>query len=147
MNIDALRKRCTPYHGLNLSEPEAVELLNMAAKLQSEREESVANKRAYLDLCEAAGAYRDDRMRSHAEIKSSVEYTRRLRDAIDELRQEEGEAVQIPNDNADFDGPNNVVIWHRDFEDDAGTSFTGKTVLECLENAVAARSKLKEAMR
>jgi hypothetical protein len=70
---------------------------------------------------------------------------RRTVKAIDTLREQEGEAVQIPNDNPDFGGPNCVIIWHRDFGDDEGVRFPGDTLLECLEKAVAARSKLRGA--
>ena len=69
------------------------------------------------------------------------ERNRRIVSAIEQLTQEEGQAVTIPNPNPDFGGPNNVITCYRDFEDDEGTSFTGDSLLECLEKAVSAQVK------
>ena len=65
-------------------------------------------------------------------------------DAIDELRSEEGDCVTILCDNPDFHGPNNAVVCCGGWTDWEDRRFSGDTLLEALQAAVAAKDTPNE---
>ena len=84
------------------------------------------------------------------ELESQITALRRdheIVEVLNALRENEGEAVHIPNPNPDFGGPAQVITVYRDFDDDDGTAFTSgpefqgmdESLLDCLRKAVVAR--------
>ena len=71
---------------------------------------------------------------------------RSILDAIDELRAEECSSVEIVNDNPDFGGPKNLVNvmgeWTK--TEYNPVAFTGESLADCLQKAVAAKRKALE---
>lgn len=59
--------------------------------------------------------------------------------AIEILRSSEADSVTIAADNADFGGPNNLVICNGSWTNYEDRYFYGKDVHEALNNAVKAR--------
>ena len=59
---------------------------------------------------------------------------------IQQLRAPDGARIAICSPNPDFGGPNEVVEYYKDYDDTAGTSYYGTTVLDCLEQAAAAQA-------
>lgn len=64
--------------------------------------------------------------------------------AIHALRAGEGHSVTILCDNPDFDGPNNAVEVCADWTDWKERRFTGETLLEALQAAIAGRAALEQ---
>ena len=64
---------------------------------------------------------------------------------LDYLRAEERDTVEIPHDNASFDGPNNVVYCIGAWVTPVGEKFRGDTLLEAL--SAAALCKLNTLTR
>jgi predicted DNA-binding transcriptional regulator YafY len=62
---------------------------------------------------------------------------------VDELRSDEGDSVTIINDNPDFHGPSCAIECNGEWCGWQDKRFTGDTVLDCLRNALVARSKAK----
>ena len=71
-------------------------------------------------------------------ITDNPDTNRRIVEAIEILRADEGDSVEIPNDNADFGGPNTVILVTTDFGSKTNAIY-GDNLLDCLEKAVAAR--------
>ena len=73
-------------------------------------------------------------------ITDNPDTNRRIVEAIEKLRANEGDSIAIPNDNADFGGPNTLITVYAEFG--PATRFYGDSLLDCLEQAVAARKKI-----
>lgn len=66
----------------------------------------------------------------------------RIVSAIEALRENEGDSVEILSDNADYPGANCAVLTRGDFSE-IGNRFEGDTLLEALESAVKCHMRLK----
>lgn len=75
-----------------------------------------------------------------AELKRIVDATE-IVDAINKLRTEEGQSVEIVHDNADFGGPNCAITWCSGTGDFVGTTFYGDTVADALKAALNAQAE------
>ena len=60
--------------------------------------------------------------------------------AIEALRCNEGDAVTLLSDNADFGGHNNAIFVCGDWTNWKEQRFTGESILAALESAVVARN-------
>ena len=72
-------------------------------------------------------------------------------DAINALREEEGQGVSIPNANPDWGGPAQVITVYADFTDDKvfssdpGIDGMDESLLNCLQKASKARAAAQAA--
>lgn len=65
-------------------------------------------------------------------------------EAIEELREDEGDCVQITSDNADFNvQPNCLIVCSGEWTAWADIDFTGETILACLQSAVSRRREVE----
>ena len=74
---------------------------------------------------------------------SSREDAQVIVDTINRLREDEGDSVEIFNDNPD-DGPNTIIAVRWGFSDEEA-QFTGNDLRDCLMKAMEARYKRKKA--
>jgi hypothetical protein len=74
---------------------------------------------------------------------SRIENATKIVEAIELLRQEEGDMITIVNDNPDFYGTNSLVFYANIYKEAVDQSFDGDNLLECLEKAVKALGRNK----
>jgi len=76
---------------------------------------------------------------------AEIERLHTIVDAIDFLRRDEGDSVEIVCDNPEFSGPSSAVIVSGEWCGYHGRRFDGESVAEALAKAVKAREAAEKA--
>lgn len=59
---------------------------------------------------------------------------------VEQLREQEGDSVEIVHESPDFGTPNSCIVWTTNFTQEH--RFFGDSVLDCLRHAIAAKKRM-----